>query len=52
MEQAENAADWVLMSPGAALPVNKAVVDTPVYQQNPVIKAFGGLTRELIAQFP
>ncbi|WNY81023.1 ABC transporter substrate-binding protein [Cronobacter dublinensis] len=52
MEQAENAADWVLMSPGAALPVNKAVVDTPVYQQNPVIKAFGGLTRELIAQYP
>ncbi|EKK5269361.1 carbohydrate ABC transporter substrate-binding protein [Cronobacter dublinensis] len=52
MEQAENAADWVLMSPGAALPVNKAVVDTPAYQQNPVIKAFGGLTRELIAQYP
>jgi len=52
MEQAENAADWVLMSPGAALPVNKAVVDTQAYQQNPVIKAFGGLTRELIAQYP
>lgn len=52
MEQAENAADWVLMSPGAALPVNKTVVETPTYQQNPVIKAFGGLTRELIAQFP
>ncbi len=28
MEQADNIADWVMMSPGAALPVNKAVVTT------------------------
>lgn len=29
MEQADNIADWVMMSPGAALPVNKAVVLNP-----------------------
>nr|WP_318381578.1 extracellular solute-binding protein [uncultured Enterobacter sp.] len=52
MEKAQNSADWVLMSPGAALPVTKAVVDTASYKENPVIKAFGNLPYELIAQFP
>lgn len=52
MEQAPHAAQWVLMSPGAALPVNKAVVDTPAYKVNPVIQAFSVLTNELIAQYP
>ncbi|WP_318365395.1 ABC transporter substrate-binding protein [Enterobacter sp.] len=52
MEQAQNSADWVLMSPGAALPVTKAVVDTDSYKNNDVIKAFGTLPAELIAQFP
>ncbi|MGL5384987.1 MAG: ABC transporter substrate-binding protein [Enterobacterales bacterium] len=52
LEQAQNSADWVLMSPGAALPVTKAVTETASYQDNPVIKAFGALPAELIAQFP
>lgn len=52
LEQAQNSADWVLMSPGAALPVTKAVVQTASYRDNPVIKAFGTLPAELIAQFP
>ncbi|KNC95609.1 ABC transporter substrate-binding protein [Trabulsiella odontotermitis] len=52
MEQAQNAADWVMMSPGAALPVNKQVVDTAAWKENAVIKAFGQLPYELIAQFP
>ena len=52
LEQAQNSADWVLMSPGAALPVTKAVTETASYQDNPVIKAFGTLPAELIAQFP
>lgn len=52
MEQAPNAAQWVLMSPGAALPVNKGVVETPAYKENPVIQAFGVLSNELIAQYP
>ncbi|HBI11931.1 MAG TPA: sugar ABC transporter substrate-binding protein, partial [Franconibacter pulveris] len=52
MEQAPHAAQWVLMSPGAALPVNKAVVETPAYKENPVIQAFSVLTNELIAQYP
>ncbi len=33
MEQADNIADWVMMSPGAALPVNKAVVTTATERQ-------------------
>lgn len=52
MEQAQNASDWVLMSPGAALPVNKLVVNTDSWKNNEVIKAFGQLPYELIAQFP
>lgn len=52
LEQAQNSADWVLMSPGAALPVTRAVVQTESYKNNPVIQAFGALPGELIAQFP
>ena len=52
MEQAQNAADWVMMSPGAALPVNRLVVETATWKNNEVIKAFGQLPYELIAQFP
>ncbi|MGL5698288.1 MAG: ABC transporter substrate-binding protein, partial [Kluyvera sp.] len=52
MEQAENIADWVMMSPGAALPVNKAVVTTATWQQNDVIKALGTLPNQLIAELP
>ncbi|MDK9356449.1 ABC transporter substrate-binding protein [Lelliottia sp. V106_10] len=52
MEKAQNAADWVMMSPGAALPVNKRVVGTESWKNNNVIQAFGQLPYELIAQFP
>lgn len=52
MEKAQNAADWVMMSPGAALPVNKRVVGTDSWKNNNVIQAFGQLPYELIAQFP
>ncbi len=41
-----------MMSPGAALPVNKLVVGTDTWKNNDVIKAFGQLPYELIAQFP
>lgn len=52
MEQAQNTAQWVLMSPGAMLPVTKAVAAHTVYKDNPAIKAFGDLTTQLIAQYP
>ena len=52
MEQADNIADWVMMSPGAALPVNKAVVTTATWQENDVIKALGDLPNQLIAELP
>ena len=52
MEQADNIADWVMMSPGAALPVNKAVVNTPVWKENDVINALGDLPYQLIAKLP
>lgn len=52
MEQADNIADWVMMSPGAALPVNKAVVGTKTWQDNGVIKALGELPGQLIAELP
>ncbi|MDK9604732.1 ABC transporter substrate-binding protein [Lelliottia wanjuensis] len=52
MEKAQNAADWVMMSPGAALPVNKRVVGTDSWKNNNVIQSFGQLPYELIAQFP
>ena len=52
MEQADNIADWVMMSPGAALPVNKAVVNTATWKDNTVIKALGELPDQLIAELP
>lgn len=52
IEEGQSAADWVLMSPGAALPVTKAVSQVPAYKDNAVIKAFGTLPAELIAQYP
>lgn len=52
MEQADNIADWVMMSPGAALPVNKAVVNTATWKDNSVIKALGELPNQLIAELP
>ena len=52
MEQADNIADWVMMSPGAALPVNKEVVKTQTWQNNSVIKALGELPSQLIAELP
>lgn len=52
MEQADNIADWVMMSPGAALPVNKEVVKPKTWQTNNVIKALGELPAQLIAELP
>ena len=52
MEQADNIADWVMMSPGAALPVNKAVVTTATWKDNDVIKALGDLPNQLISELP
>ena len=52
MEKPQNSADWVMMSPGAALPMTKSVVETATWKDNEVIKAFGQLPYELIAQFP
>lgn len=51
LEQADNATAWVLMSPGAALPVTKGVTGNPVWQNNPVIKAFGTLPQTLVNEF-
>jgi multiple sugar transport system substrate-binding protein len=52
MEKPQNSADWVMMSPGAALPMTKGVVTTDTWKDNAVIKAFGQLPYELIAQYP
>lgn len=52
MEKPQNSADWVMMSPGAALPMTKGVVTTRTWKDNPVINAFGQLPYELIAQYP
>lgn len=52
MEQAQNAAEWVLMSPGAVLPVTKAVAENPAFKDSPAIKVFGTLPAQLIAQYP
>lgn len=52
MEQAQNAAEWVLMSPGAVLPVTKAVAENPAFKDSPAIKVSGTLPAQLIAQYP
>lgn len=51
MAQAENTTEWVLMSPGGAQPVHKAVVENPDYQANEVIQAFGDLSTEIASSF-
>ena len=51
MEQSDNATRWVLMSPGAALPLTKLVTSNSDWQNNPVVKAFGPLSMELVQQF-
>ncbi|MBK5143612.1 carbohydrate ABC transporter substrate-binding protein [Budviciaceae bacterium BWR-B9] len=51
IEQSDNATDWVLMSPGAALPVTKLVTSNTTYINNPVIKAFGTLPNDLVNEF-
>jgi len=51
LEKADHATAWVLMSPGAALPVTKGVTGNPVWQNNPVIKAFGTLPQRLVNEF-
>ncbi|MGL4725488.1 MAG: ABC transporter substrate-binding protein [Scandinavium sp.] len=52
MEKPQNSADWVMMSPGAALPMTKGVVNTATWKNNEVIQAFGQLPYELISQYP
>ncbi|MGY9338105.1 ABC transporter substrate-binding protein [Citrobacter braakii] len=52
MGQAQNAADWVLMSPGAMLPVTKAAAQNVSWKDNPAVKVFGSLPEQLIAQYP
>lgn len=52
MEKADNASGWVMMSPGAAFPATKSVVNTAQWKENDVIKAFGSLPEQLIAQYP
>ena len=52
MEQDDSIADWVMMSPGAALPVNRAVVTTATWKENDVIKMLGALPEQLIRELP
>jgi len=52
MEQAQNAAEWVLMSPGAMLPVTKAAAEHPAFKDSPAIKVYGTLPAQLMAQYP
>lgn len=52
MEQAQNAAEWVLMSPGAMLPVTKAAAEHPAFKDSPAIKVYGPLPAQLMAQYP
>ncbi|USK81617.1 sugar ABC transporter substrate-binding protein [Peribacillus frigoritolerans] len=47
----ENMTEWVLMSPGGAQPVSKAVTENAAYQANEVVKAFGDLSTEIAASF-
>lgn len=51
LEKPDNATAWVLMSPGAALPVTKGVTGNATWQNNPVIKAFGTLPQMLVNEF-
>lgn len=51
LEKPDNATAWVLMSPGAALPVTKGVTGNATWQNNLVIKAFGTLLQMLVNEF-
>ncbi|EPH98386.1 ABC transporter, solute-binding protein [Enterococcus faecalis 13-SD-W-01] len=51
LSRPENMEKWILMSPGGAQPVNKKVVDSPTYQENEVIQAFGELPKEIAEAF-
>jgi multiple sugar transport system substrate-binding protein len=51
MSHAENTAEWILMAPGGAQPVNKDVVENETYQSNEVIKSFGELSKEIAESF-
>lgn len=51
IEQPENAAELVLMSPGALLPAIKSVAKVEAYQNNEVVKTFAPLLTELSGEF-
>ncbi|MGY4107396.1 ABC transporter substrate-binding protein [Aeromonas encheleia] len=51
IEQPENAADLVLMSPGALLPAIKGVASVDAYKNNEVVKTFAPLLTELTGEF-
>ncbi|MDM5283235.1 ABC transporter substrate-binding protein [Peribacillus frigoritolerans] len=51
LSKPENMTEWVLMSPGGAQPVSKAVTENAAYQANEVVKAFGDLSTEIAASF-
>ncbi|GAA2914085.1 extracellular solute-binding protein [Enterococcus pseudoavium] len=51
ISEEKNLEKWVLMSPGGAQPINKKVVNSPSYQANEVISAFGELPKEIADSF-
>lgn len=51
MSQPENITDWVLMSPGGAVPVSKSVAENKKYQANEVVNAFGDLSTQIAASY-
>ncbi|WP_375088248.1 ABC transporter substrate-binding protein [Peribacillus sp. RS7] len=51
LSRPENMTEWVLMSPGGAQPVSKAVTENAAYQANEVVKSFGDLSTEIAASF-
>ncbi len=51
LSKPKNMASWVLMSPGGAQPVNKAVLEEDAYKNNEVVQAFGDLSNEIAASF-
>lgn len=52
MKQVDNTADRVMMSPGAALSVNRAVVITATWKGDDVTKALGELLSQLTGGLP
>ncbi|MFD0051517.1 ABC transporter substrate-binding protein [Actinomycetes bacterium NPDC127524] len=51
LSKPENMTSWVLMSPGGAQPVSKAVTENADYQANKVVKSFGPLSTEIASSF-